>query len=316
MVDRKIPVGISSCLLGENVRYNGGHTQSRFCLNHLSQVFEFDSYCPEVAIGLGIPREPIRMIGPLDSPRVVGTVTVENDVTDALFEYGKKIGRNSSHLSGYILMKNSPSCGYKSTKIYNGKMGFPGKYAGMFTRGLMEENALLPVEEDGRLNDAVLRENFIARVYAYDDWKHSVGDAPSAKKLVDFHSRYKYMVMAHGQQPYKELGRLVAKAGVGDIGFIASEYVVAFMKALQKPASRSAHTNTLAHLLGYLRDEVDGKARQAIAEEIENYRLEKVNLSVPVALLKHYLNLYGSEYIKSQAYLQPHSYDLGLRNMI
>lgn len=316
MNERKIPVGISSCLLGENVRYNGGHTQSRFCLNNLSRVFEFSSYCPEVAIGLGIPREPIRMIGPLESPRVVGTVTVENDVTDALFQYGLEIGRNSEHLSGYILMKNSPSCGYRSTKVYNGKVSFPGKYAGMFTRGLMEQNPLLPVEEDGRLNDAVLRENFIARVYAFDDWKRNVGNEPTAQKLVNFHSRYKYMVMAHGQQPYKILGQMVAKAGIGSIVELAGEYISTFMQALQKPASRRAHTNTLAHLLGYLRDGVDGKARQAIAEEIENYRLGKVNLSVPVALLKHYLNLYGSDYIKSQSYLQPHSYDLGLRNTI
>jgi len=315
-LENKIPVGISSCLLGENVRYNGGHTQSKFCLNHLAKVFSFEAFCPEVAIGLGIPREPIRMVGSIEAPRVVGTVTETLDVTDDLVAYGEKIGRYSKALSGYILMKNSPSCGLYSAKIYNGKNNFPGKHAGVFARALRDGNPLLPLEEEGRLNDPRLRENFIARVFALHDWRQQVGGAPTARKLVEFHSRYKYLVMAHGQKPYKLLGQMVARAGLEDIEVLAENYIREFMAAISKLASRKGHANTLYHMLGYLREEVPGTARQELAVTIEDYREGLVNLAVPVTMLKHYLKLYGSDYIKSQAYLEPYAHDLGLRNTI
>ena len=316
MSHSKIPVGICSCLMGENVRFNGGHTRSRFCVDHLSRVFEFSAFCPEIAIGLGTPREAIRMVGSADAPRVVGTVDETADHTDALYEYGRQVGRASESLCGYVLMKKSPSCSLSSAKIYKGTQSIPGKHAGVFTRGLMDANPLLPVEEDGRLNDPGLRENFIARVYAFHDWKQSVGDEPTPRKIVEFHSRYKYMLMAHSLAHYKSLGRFVANVGEGDIEDISRIYVKEFMEGLSQSASRKDHTNTLYHMLGYLRDAVEGSVRQELVKEIENYRLGSVNLSVPVALLRHYLKLYGSEYIKQQAYLEPHSYDLGLRNAI
>lgn len=314
--EAKIPVGISSCLLGEAVRYNGGHKQSRFCLDHLSRVFEFKPFCPEVAIGLGIPREPIRMVGEADSPRVVGTVNPGLDVTDALVSYGKEIARYSAHLSGYILMKNSPSCGLFSAKVYRNDHPLPGKHAGMFARTLQQEAPLLPLEEEGRLNDPRLRENFIARVFAYDDWKRSVASAPSAKALVGFHSRYKYLLMAHSQAAYRRLGQLVARSGMEEIQELTARYLEDFMATIARVASRKGHANTMYHLVGYLREEVPGHVRQELAKTIEDYRLDVVNLAVPMALLKHYLKLYGSDYIKSQAYLEPHAYDLGLRNTI
>ncbi len=313
---KKIDVGISSCLLGQEVRYNGGHKQSKFCLNHLSQVFEYHAFCPEVAIGLGVPREAIRMVGEADSPRVVGTATPSMDVTDALIDYGKEIAEYSKRLSGYILMKNSPSCGLYSAKVYRNDHPLPGKHAGMFARTLQSECPLLPMEEEGRLNDPRLRENFIARVFAYHDWMQSVGQSPSAKKLVDFHSRYKYLVMAHSQQAYRRLGQRVAKAGCEDIAALSQEYIEAFMETIKRLASRKGHANTMYHLLGYLRDEVPGKARQELVKNIEEYREGIVNLAVPMALLNHYLGLYGSDYVKSQAYLAPYAHDLGLRNTI
>lgn len=313
----KIPVGISSCLLGERVRFDSGHKQSRFCLDHLSRVFEFQGFCPEVAIGLGVPRETIRLVGDLARPRAVGTRTADLDVTDALEAYGAEVGRESQALCGYILMKGSPSCGLFSTKVYNEAGGvWPGKHAGLFARALREENPLLPIEEEARLNDAVLRENFIARVFAYSDWMSCVANKPSADAVVKFHSRYKYLLMAHGQKPYRELGRMVAKAGVGDIHAFVNEYIVAFMGAISVPASRKGHANTLYHLVGYLREEVPGEVRQALVASIEEYRNEVVNLAVPVALVKHYLKMHGSDYVKSQAYLEPYANDLGLRNAI
>lgn len=317
MSEIKIPVGISSCLLGEQVRFNGGHKQSRFCLDHLSRVFEFQGFCPEVAIGMGVPREPIRLLGSVEAPRAVGTVDPSVDVTDDLDAYGVEVGELSKSLCGYILMKNSPSCGLFSAKVYNEKGGvWPGKHAGIFARALTRVNPLIPVEEEGRLNDALLRENFIARVFAYSDWKATVAGAPTADKIVKYHSRYKYLLMAHGQAPYRELGRMVAQAGVGDVMEFADRYISAFMAAITKPASRKGHANTLYHLVGYLREEVPGTIRQELVESIEEYRKGIVNLAVPVALLKHYLKMHGSDYIKDQAYLAPYANDLGLRNAI
>lgn len=317
MEEKKMSVGISSCLLGDEVRFNGGHKQSRFCLDHLSRVFEFQGFCPEVAIGMGVPREPIRLVGAIEAPRAVGTVDAAMDVTDALAAYGAEIGRLSRSMCGYILMKGSPSCGLYSAKVYNEKGGLqPGKHAGIFARALSAVNPLLPMEEEGRLNDALLRENFIARVFAYSDWRHSVGESPTANKIVKFHSRYKYMLMAHGQKPYRELGQMVAGAGCANITEFAATYIAEFMAAIKKPASRKGHTNTLYHMLGYLRDEVPGEVRQELAASIEEYRTGVVNLAVPVALLKHYLKMHGSDYIKAQAYLEPYAHDLGLRNAI
>ena len=314
--DNKIPVGISSCLLGQKVRFDGGHKQSRFCIHHLSRVFEFESFCPEVAIGLPIPREPIRLVAPIENPRVVGTVSKELDVTDDLADYARQVAKQNSHLCGYIFMKNSPSCGLYSTKVYKGVHNLPGKHAGMFARTLRDALPLLPLEEEGRLNDAVLRENFIARVFAYHDWRSHVEKSPTPRLLVEFHSRYKYLVMAHGQVPYKKLGQMVAKAGKGDVTSLCNDYIVEFMAAIRRPANRKGHANTLFHMLGYLRDNVEGEIRQEIASSIDDYRKGVVNLAVPVTLLNHYLKFHGSAYINSQAYLRPYSHDLGLRNAI
>ncbi|MBX2858823.1 MAG: DUF523 and DUF1722 domain-containing protein [Cellvibrionaceae bacterium] len=312
----KIPVGISACLLGEQVRYNGGHKQSRFCLQHLSKVFDFSAFCPEVAIGLGIPREPIRLVGSIEAPRVVGTESHAMDVTDALFDYGVEIARQTQHLAGYILMSKSPSCALASAKIYNEKGSLPGKHAGMFVRGFRRQNPLLPLEEEARLNDPALRENFIARVFAYHDWRHNVAGEPSARAVVAYHSRYKYLLMSHSQAAYKQLGQFVAKAGLMPLEQLTAEYLPAFMTAISQPATRKGHANTLFHILGYLREAVSGEVRQDLANKIEDYRKGVVNLAVPMALLNHYLHMHGSEYIQSQAYLQPHCYDLGLRNAI
>ncbi len=316
MGERKIQVGISSCLLGQEVRYNGGHKRSKFCVDHLSRVFEFHPYCPEVAIGLGVPREPIRIIEEEGVRRVVGTVDPTLDVTENLRAYGQEVAKEAAEFSGYILMKNSPSCGLFSAKIYRNDHPLPEKHSGLFTEALQTSLPLLPMEEEGRLNDPRLRENFIARVFAYADWKASVGDTPSPQKLVAFHSRYKYLVMAHSQAAYKRLGQRVANAGGEDIDSLASEYITMLMETIKKLASRKGHANAMFHLLGYLKEGVPGNVRQELVVHIEDYRNGLVHLAVPMALLNHYLKLYGSDYVQQQAYLRPYAHDLGLRNVI
>jgi uncharacterized protein YbgA (DUF1722 family)/uncharacterized protein YbbK (DUF523 family) len=316
-MDRRIPVGISSCLLGEQVRYNGGHKRSRYCLDVLADCFEFEPFCPEMAIGLGVPREPIRLVGEADEvPRARGTVDQSIDVTEPLLASGYRIARERSHLRGYILMKGSPSCGMERVKVYHPN-GMPNTAdAGVFVRALRETNPVLPVEEEARLNDAVLRENFIARVFAYDDWKTTVEADPSYHNLIQFHSRQKYLLMAHHYQGYRELGRYLANAHELPLEQAMDEYLRGFMAHMSHKATRKTHTNVLMHMLGYLKKSIDAQCKQELLEGIEQYRLGQVPLVVPLALLKHYLKRFGGDYICEQTYLNPYPHELGLRNYI
>jgi uncharacterized protein YbgA (DUF1722 family)/uncharacterized protein YbbK (DUF523 family) len=316
-MDRRIPVGISSCLLGEQVRYNGGHKRSRYCLDVLADCFEFEPFCPEMAIGLGVPREPIRLVGEADEvPRARGTVDQSIDVTEPLLASGYRIARERSHLRGYILMKGSPSCGMERVKVYHPN-GMPNTAdAGVFVRALREANPVLPVEEEARLNDAVLRENFIARVFAYDDWKTTVEADPSYHNLIQFHSRQKYLLMAHHYQGYRELGRYLANAHELPLEQAMDEYLRGFMAHMSHKATRKTHTNVLMHMLGYLKKSIDAQCKQELLEGIEQYRLGQVPLVVPLALLKHYLKRFGGDYICEQTYLNPYPHELGLRNYI
>lgn len=314
--EKKILVGISSCLLGESVRYNGGHKHSRYCTEQLAEHFEFRAFCPEVAIGLGIPREPIRLQGEFDQPRVVGTVHQDKDVTDDLLEYADAVAADAQALCGYIFMKDSPSCGLYSTKVYGDKGTYPKKRAGIFAERLLQHLPLLPVEEAGRLNDPVLRENFIARVFFYADWRRSMEINPTAAKLVAFHSRHKYFAMSYSQKLYRTLGRLVADAGHGGIELNARQYIECFLTSTQKAPSRKGHVNVLYHLVGYLKKTVPGGIRQDLTAAIEDYRQNVVPLAVPMKLMTHYIDNYASEYIQQQSYLSPYPYGLGLRNSI
>lgn len=228
----RIPVGISSCLLGEPVRYNGGHKRSRYCLEVLAECFDFEPFCPELAIGLGVPREPIRLVGAANElPRALGTRDGRIDVTEPLLETGYRIARERSHLRGYILMKGSPSCGMERVRVYHPN-GMPNSAdSGLFVRALREANPVLPIEEEARLNDAVLRENFMARVFAFDDWKTRVEADPSYHQLLQFHSRQKYLLMAHHYQGYRELGRYLAEARTLPLEQLMAQYLALFMGA-------------------------------------------------------------------------------------
>lgn len=314
---RKIPVGISSCLLGQEVRYNGGHKRSRYCQDVLSDCFEFEPFCPEMAIGLGVPREPIRLVGEADeTPRAVGTVDSSIDVTEPLLQAGHDLAKARSHLRGYILMKGSPSCGMERVKVYHPN-GMPNTSdSGVFVRALRESNPALPVEEEARLNDAVLRDNFIARVFAFDDWKTTVETDPSYHNLIQFHSRQKYLLMAHHYEGYRELGRYLAEAHDLPLEQAMNEYILAFMRHMTHRATRKTHTNVLMHMLGYMKKSLDPQTKQELLDNIDEYRLGQVPLVAPLVLLKHYLKRYGGDYICEQTYLNPYPHELGLRNYI
>lgn len=312
----RLTLAISACLLGNEVRYNGGHKQSQLCSRVLDKHFDFRPLCPEVAIGLGTPREPIRLVGDPAAPRAVGTVTRSRDVTAQLADYGTRMAAELQQISGLIVMQKSPSCGMERVKVYQ-ENGLPAEHgSGIFTATFARLRPELPIEEDGRLNDPVLRENFIARVYAYGDWQRLCAEGLTRKGILAYHARHKYLLMAHNPGRYRELGRLLAGIGEHDPDEFGPRYFTAMMAALKKCATRGTHANVLQHLSGYLRRALPSEDRRDIQQLIEQYRNGTVPLVVPLTMLKYHFRRHPDRYIALQAYLQPHPEELSLRNAI
>lgn len=312
----RIRIGISSCLLGQKVRYDGGDKQDSFINGTLGRFFEFVPVCPEVAIGLGVPREPIHLVGDPEQPRAVGVRNPQLNVTEPLTAFGRKTARElDGTISGYILKSKSPSCGMERVKLY--RNGTPSKQGvGLYARELMRAQPLLPVEEEGRLGDPVLRENFIERVFAFRRWQELAASGLTAARLVEFHAAHKLTLMAHSPAHYRSLGRLVANAGTRPIGELAEEYIQGFMTALKHRATRKRHANVLMHLMGYLKKQLDGADKAELLDLIEAYRLGQLPLIVPVTLLKHHFRRHPDAYVAQQTYLNPHPPELMLRNGI
>ncbi len=312
-----IVVGISACLLGNPVRYNGGHSRSRLCQNELSQHFSFRAFCPEASAGFGTPRPTMRLTGSPDAPRLTFSDNQQRDVTDQLMKSINPVLPEFDQLDGYILMKNSPSCGAERVKVYQ-ENGYPHaeRSQGLFTAALKQRFPDLPVEEEGRLHDSRLRENFILRVFAHHNFRHRVDSKLSLSGLTAFHRDYKYVLMAHSQIEYRALGQLLACAAKKDLPTLRNEYRRRFMQAISRPANRGNHCNVLMHILGYLKRTLSGSTRRSIVEVIERYRRGEVNLATPLTLIHHYIDQYGSEYIRNQRYLQPYPAVLGLSNQL
>ncbi|QKK10925.1 MAG: DUF523 and DUF1722 domain-containing protein [Pseudomonadota bacterium] len=315
--DEKIRIGISQCLLGDRVRFDGNHKHDRYITDTLGQFFEFVPVCPEVAVGLGIPREPIRLEGDVHAPRAVGVRDRSIDPTASLLRYGRQTARDLHDISGYILKSKSPSCGMERVKVYHaGGGGSSSKGVGLFVAGFRERQPLLPMEEEGRLCDPVLRENFIERVFAYRRWQELVASRLTAAKLVQFHADHKLSLMAHGAAPLKALGQIVATAGKGPLGALAAAYHAGFMAAMTRRATRKRHTNVLQHMAGYLKKALDAGDRAELQTVIDEYRLGQVPLVVPLTLLKHHFRRFPDPYIARQVYLNPHPKELVLRNAL
>ncbi len=313
----KIPVGVSQCLLGEQVRFDGGHKRSRYLTDVLAQFIEFRPVCPEVAIGLGIPRKPIRLVVKDDQTRVVGVADPEMDVTDALVAQAEAAAAQMPDICGYVFMQNSPSCGVYGMKRYrtNGYT-MDAKGRGAYAQRFMELMPYLPVEEAGRLNDAGLRENFLTRVFAFHDFKKHLGHEPTAKKLINFYSRYKYQVMAHHVPSYFEIGRFLSNLSGRDINACRDQFFHLFMTALSHHATRKGNTNAMMHLRGYLKEILSTQDKQELSQLIDSYKVGMVPLVVPLTLLKHHLSKLDNPYLKSQTFWAPHPDQLGLRNYV
>ena len=314
---QKPKLAISACLLGAEVRFNGGHKESRLCSQALSEHFDFVPLCPEVAIGLGIPRQPIRLIGDPAQPQAVGSVDSSLDVTRPLHDYGVAMAAAHTDICGYIFMQKSPSCGLERVKVYQDG-GRPAELRGrgIYAQAFCAAHPDLPVEEEGRLNDPVLRENFLTRVYAYSTWQQLLRAGITRRSLTEFHACYKYQLMAHHPEQYKILGNMLGNLGKNDPREIAPQYFSELMKALKKCATRRTHTNVLQHISGYLKQSISPEDKQEVQYLIGQYLHGIVPLIVPLTLLKHHFRLHPDPYISRQVYLQPHPENLSLRNAI
>lgn len=311
-----ITLGISSCLLGNEVRHDGGHKRNVYVTHTLSEYFTFRPYCPEMAIGLGTPRPTIRLTRTADGIRLTGSDNQDLDVTDDMNKWSASAVEGMQDLSGFILKNNSPSCGMERVRIYDGN-GVPARDGvGLFADILMKAMPWLPVEEEGRLNDAMLRENFIERVFVYYRWQQLTRDGLTVSGLMDFHQRHKFILLAHNEVEFRKLGPLIANVNRENLEHVAGEYLVRMMTCLKERASRKRHTNVLMHVMGFLKDKISGDDKQELLEIMDNYRLGKVPLIVPITLMKHHLRRFPDEYISSQYYMAPYPEELMLRNMI
>jgi len=313
-LSNKIAIGISACLLGRKVRFDGGHKRSRFITDALAGHFEFAAFCPEMAIGMGTPRQPICLVGEDQNPQAVGVKTPLLNVTQPLRDYGTRTAAEIDGLCGFIFKKDSPSCGMERVKIYNDK-GMPQRSGtGIFAREIIKAHPLLPVEEEGRLNDADLCDNFITRVYVYARWKALIAGGLSKSGLIEFHASHKYLVMSHNTLVYKQLGQMLSDLTRTSLADIAHSYITILMKTLSKPATRKRHTNVLQHLLGYLKNDLDSAHRADLNKTIHAYRRGEFPLVVPIRLLQHHFSVHSHPYIEKQVYLRPHPQALLLRN--
>ena len=311
-------LGISSCLLGNEVRFDGGHKHSRYVTKQLGEHFDYRAYCPEVSIGLGIPRPPIRLMKRGEDTRAVKVDDNSVDYTDALAEVGRKAIPELSDFSGFILKKDSPSCGMERVKIYPQKPeAAPSRNgSGVFAKTIMGADPNLPVEEEGRLMDSILRENFIVRVFTRFRWLNLKANGLSPAGLIDFHSCHKFLLQSHHEATYRELGRLVADAGKGNIDQLAEEYIKLAMQALRHQSTRGTHSNVLLHLMGFLKTDLTRGDKQDLLSLIDDYRTGLVPLIVPITLLNYFLRRHPSPYIQQQVSLEPHPRELMLRNSL
>jgi uncharacterized protein YbgA (DUF1722 family)/uncharacterized protein YbbK (DUF523 family) len=308
----RIRLGISGCLLGEKVRFDGNHRLDSYISATLGRVFDFVSICPEVAIGMGVPRPPIRLEGDPVHPVAVGVQDRSVDVTAALEAFSRRQVTQLGDISGYILKSKSPSCGMERVKVYQPGAA-PRNGSGVYARTLMERHPLLPVEEDGRLGDPALRDNFLERVFAYRRWQEFLAAGLTRSGLVEFHTIHKLTLMAHGAEHYRRLGQKVADAGNTPLRPLADEYIREFMAALAHRATAKRQTNVLHHLMGYLKRQLSPEDKAELLDVIEAYRGARVPLLIPVTLLKHHFRHHPTPYIERQVYLNPSPEEMLLR---
>lgn len=317
----KIRIGISSCLLGNPVRYNGGHQLDKYIAHTLGAYLEFTPVCPEVECGLSVPREAMRLKGDTGNPRLVGSNT-GTDFTKQMTDYSRRRVEDLAELElcGFIFKSGSPSSGMERVKVYSEK-GMPVKKGvGMFARIFMERFPLLPVEDDGRLHDPGLRENFIERLFVMRRWRQMKDACDGGRKdlgrLLDFHTRHKLLMLSHSPEHYRMLGALTGKARERDARELLDNYQDLLMQGLKRKATPKKHANVLTHILGYFKKHLAPDEKTEFLEVTELHRQGKIPLIAPITLANHFVRKYGQPYLADQHYLNPHPVELGLRNHV
>ncbi|MDF7806014.1 DUF523 and DUF1722 domain-containing protein [Pontiellaceae bacterium B12219] len=313
----KIRIGVSSCLMGEKVRYDGQHKHDSYVTGTLGRWFEFVPVCPEFELGLGVPRESMRLEGDPEHPRLMTNKT-RRDLTEPMLAWCEKRlnGLEQENLGGFIFKSKSPSSGMERVKVYaeNGMPSNNGR--GLFANAFMNKFPLLPVEEEGRLHDPALRESFIERVFTLKRWREMLEEDNTRSGLVKFHERHKYLIMSHSIPHYRELGRIVSDMKGKKLPALQTDYLKKLMDALRLRATVKKHVNVLQHLAGYFKKQLDADEKQELVETIETYKQENFPLIVPVTLINHYIRKYQEPYLGQQYYLQPHPVELCLRNQV
>lgn len=310
-------VGISTCLLGENVRYDGGHKLDRFLRDTLGAFVDYVPVCPEVEAGFPTPREAFHLEGDLKRPRLV-TSRTNVDHTERMESWARERVRQleEENLCGFIFKSGSPSSGMERVKVKN-ERGMPEKKgSGIFARIFMEHFPLLPVEEEGRLHDMNLRENFIERIFTLMRWKEMIRTSPTMGKLVDFHTRHKMLILSHNQQMYSEMGRLVASGGKRPGHEFYQRYAELLMASMKYKSTPRKNSNVLMHAMGYFKQKLSSDEKQEMIQVIDDHRLGLTPLIVPITLLNHYVRKYDQHYLSEQAYLNLHPMELQLRNHV
>jgi uncharacterized protein YbgA (DUF1722 family)/uncharacterized protein YbbK (DUF523 family) len=313
--DSPIRIGVSACLLGHEVRFDGGEKRDAFLVETLGRFVEFVPVCPEFEIGLGVPRETLRLERNGSEVRLIAPRSL-SDHTEAMRTFAAKRadGLARKNLSGYVLKRNSPSCGMDRVRIY-GASGAPSRNGrGLFAAALIDRFPHLPVEDEGRLNDARVRENFIERVFAYHRLRNFFTSRWTNVGLIAFHTAHKLQLMAHSPRLYRELGRTVAEARGADRGEVREAYESIFMQALQTISTPARHANVLQHIAGYFRDHLDTAGRRELASLIVEYRDGLRPLVAPIALIRRHVERFEITYLAGQTYLEPHPKELMVRN--
>ena len=316
VLSNKIPIGISACLLGENVRFDGGHKHDAYLTDTLGPYFEYVPVCPEVGCGLPVPREAMHLVGTPEHNRLIGIKT-GTDFTEAMQAYCARVIEDLKprHLHGFIFKAKSPSSGLFRVMLYLPDGNHTAYYtSGLFARAFTQAFPSLPCEEDGRLHDPVLRENFIERVFALKRFRDEVAAAPSVSVLQNFHACAKYLLMAHSPEGAQVLGRLAAAAAPENLAATVASYETLFLQTLADVATVGRHVNVLQHMQGYFSEQLTEADREELGYVIGEYAREQVPLIVPMTLFRHYIFKYQVTYLMQQHYLYPHPAELKLRN--
>jgi len=311
----KIRLGVSTCLLGEKVRYDGGHKLDHFLTDTLGQYVDYVPVCPEVECGFGIPREPFRLVGDPQDPRLVTTRT-NQDHTERMAQWAwKRVEElEKEGLCGYIFKSGSPSSGMERVKVYDSN-GVPRKVGvGIFARVFMEHFPLLPVEDEGRLNDRELRENFIERIFTLKRWRETLLQKQNLGNLINFHTRHKLLILSHSPEHYRTMGRVVAQGKDIPLKPLYDKFQTLLMEALQRKTTAKKNANVLQHMVGYFKEQISVDEKQELLEIIDQFRRGYFPLIVPITLTNHYVRKYNQPYLKEQEYLNPHPLELQLRN--